>query len=109
MALGVTASGQPARAENADIVTQSATVSYADLDLSQSAGAHTLLARIHGAAKQVCGQSDEHPDLQEITSYRKCVRQAEDRAVESVHRPMVTTMYAGGQKPVRLARQGGEG
>jgi UrcA family protein len=109
LALGITTAGQPARAGGSDIVTQSKTVSYADLDLSQAAGAQTLLARIHGAAKWVCGPAEGHEDLQDVTSYRTCIKLAEDRAVADVNRPTVTAMYKGGVKPVRLASRGGEG
>ena len=42
--------------------TRSKTVSYADLDLSKSAGLGTLLDRIHNAASDVCSPAPSDED-----------------------------------------------
>ncbi len=77
-----------------DVRTQAETVSYVDLDLGHEAGAKTLLARISGAAKRVCGPA---PDTHESnTPYRHCVNSAVDRAVTEVNRPTVNALHGGG-------------
>ena len=77
----------------ADTETHSKTVSYADLDLGREAGARTLLQRISGAAKVVCGPEAQTRDLQDAKFYKSCTQQAADRAVASVNNPGVSALY----------------
>ncbi len=76
-----------------NVVTQSVTVSFADLDLSKDAGAHALLVRINAAAKQVCEPQDR--DFKLIASRRSCIETAVDRAVAEVNNPKVTSLRQG--------------
>jgi UrcA family protein len=81
-----------ARAALGDDVLQRR-ISFADLDLTRSAGAATLYARIISAAREVC----EPPSprmllLSEDT--RQCRQQAIARAVEDVNAPTLTSYYA---------------
>jgi UrcA family protein len=67
-----------------DRLVQSETVSYADLDLSRAEGVKTLMRRIDGAAKDVCGPE---PDIREWRSpYQACVKSAVDQALADVNR-----------------------
>jgi UrcA family protein len=69
-------------------------VSFADLDLSGPEGAYTLLGRIRGAARQVCGPQPTTPvDLRDDADYRGCVQDAVVRAVDDVGAPAVEEMY----------------
>jgi len=79
--------------------TQARKVGYSDLNLSTAQGAGALLHRIRRAAALVCSAGDPSP-MQQWTSrgYRKCVRQASDRAVADVHSPMVTAIYSAGRE-----------
>jgi UrcA family protein len=65
----------------------SATVSYADLDLTTQAGQRSLYYRIDTAAEQVCGSSDLRVvgDVRRAEQNRSCARHARDRALSSVH------------------------
>jgi UrcA family protein len=74
---------------------RSATVHYADLDLSTNAGATTLYHRIKGAAKGVCGTAGA--SFAEIAIWRACVKDAVGNAVSSVNSPLLTALYSGKQ------------
>lgn len=67
-----------------DRVTQSQSVSYADLDLSSQAGMKTLTARINSAAKTVCGPAPEYRESR--TGYDACIKSAVDHAMIQVAR-----------------------
>lgn len=74
-----------------------ATVSYADLDLSTHDGAHALLKRINSAAKEACGPA---PVMSPLTPaapsrYDRCVEQAADEAVAQLDAPLVVALHAG--------------
>lgn len=75
---------------------QSETVSYADLDLSRDAGVRTLMARLNGAARNVCGPM---PDPREWASpYQACVNSAVDRALADVSRSTHTSLAMNAQR-----------
>ncbi len=107
LVIGSATLSQPALAADPDITTQSTVVSYADLDLAHQAGVQTLLHRIRGAAKSVCGSGAEGVDT--IGAYGACIKLAQDRAVNDLNMPTVTAAYGGERQPVRLASRGGEG
>jgi UrcA family protein len=74
-----------------------ATVSYADLDLSTHDGARVLLKRINSAAKETCGPA---PVMSPLTPaapghYDRCVEQAADKAVAQLNAPLVVALHAG--------------
>jgi UrcA family protein len=78
-------------------------VKVADLNLASEAGARTLLQRIRHAATGVCASAQDDPRFQWTNpSYRRCVREASDRAVASLNSPMVTAIY-GGQTVTKVA------
>jgi UrcA family protein len=80
------------------------TVSYADLDLTRSAGAEALYTRIRSAAKQVCAPSFPTWEWEATKTTRPCIDQAIARAVADVHAPMLTSYYmAKSQQTIRLA------
>jgi UrcA family protein len=76
--------GAAAHAQTAsfDSVTQSQSVSYADLDLASQAGVKTLTTRINSAAKTVCGPAPEYRDSR--TAYDACIKSAVDHAMIDV-------------------------
>jgi UrcA family protein len=61
-------------------------VRYADLDLTQPAGAQELYYRIQYAAHNVCQTYDRRTD-------RDCVKHSITRAVADVGAPLLTTRY----------------
>jgi UrcA family protein len=73
---------------------RSKTVSYADLDLSKSAGLTTLLARIKGAASDVCAPQPEGSDMAGSMDYKKCLSTAVNSAVTTINNPGLKTMVA---------------
>ncbi|HTT00443.1 MAG TPA: UrcA family protein, partial [Steroidobacteraceae bacterium] len=90
--------GAPGFAESPTPVVPSAVVSYSDLDLSTSAGIHTLYERIRIAAWQVCRQSvpvRHGPGAIEIL---KCRDTLTDVAVGRVNKPALTALHTG-KKP----------
>jgi UrcA family protein len=68
-------------------------VKYADLDLATDAGAATLLHRIEGAARQVCGNPRELQPLERSQLVKHCNAEAIARAVTEVGAPKVTLVY----------------
>lgn len=76
-----------------DTVTQSVTVSYADLNLSNTAGAKTLYSRISKAARKVCSISGESPYAFLDYDKRRCIRSAIDQAVTKVDSPVLLAMH----------------
>jgi len=83
--------GEPQRP---DEVTSSVKVSYADLDLTDAAGARTLYARIRSAAGKVCGPEPAALDLRAATAYRNCYEQAVARAVNRVGSDQLQVLHA---------------
>src|SRR5262245_42393969 len=66
------------------------TVHYGDLNLNTELGAERLYHRIGGAATYVCGE--EGRSLAEQREWTDCYHEAVDRAVDTVHSPLVTSL-----------------
>ena len=80
-------------AYSAEPNVKSLAVSYADLDLSKSAGAQTLYKRIKKAARRVCGPVDNYTFLTPAKTFRQCYEQAIADAVAQVDRPSLTALH----------------
>jgi UrcA family protein len=76
-----------------EAVTQSVTVSYADLDLSNTAGAKTLYGRIRMAARRVCTVDGESPYAFQNLDKQRCIRSAIDQAIIKVGSPVLVAMH----------------
>jgi UrcA family protein len=68
-------------------------VKYADLDLSQPAGAEALYLRIQRAARTVCSRDVEAWDGLRAKHERECNQDAIADAVRHVHNANLTAMY----------------
>jgi UrcA family protein len=66
-------------------------VNFADLDLTKTAGAAVLYARIKSAAREVCISTDWLPKMSTVTD--ECRAQAVARAVADVNAPALTAYY----------------
>jgi len=73
-----------------DAAAPSMVVRYADLDLSDPAGAHAMLRRIDVAAAEVCGGQPDIRDLGRLTAFQRCRAVAAHRAVSRLDAPLVT-------------------
>lgn len=78
---------------------KTATVSYADLDLSKPAGAATLYRRLKAAARMVCSPYDSRITRK---SWRECYDNAISDAVAEINRPTLAALHA--EKGKRTAR-----
>jgi UrcA family protein len=67
--------------------SSSVTISYGDLDLSTTSGAHALYARLSGAARVVCGDSGR--SLVEQRAWQHCYSHALSDAVERIDSPLL--------------------
>jgi UrcA family protein len=76
----------------ADSAAPTEKVSYADLDIGSSAGAHVLISRIQTAAKHVC--AIEKGDMPENATYAACLNTAASNAVRDVASPTVSSVYS---------------
>lgn len=70
-------------------------VSYSDLDLSKPSNAQILIDRITDAASSVCRKDVDVSKLIWSRLYQSCVKEAADRAVAKVDRPIVTALHSG--------------
>jgi UrcA family protein len=68
-------------------------VRFADLDITRSAGAATLYARITTAAREVCEPSPSRGELGFSSQTRQCQEQAIERAVTDVNAPALTSYH----------------
>jgi len=82
-----------ASAATPDNNVPSATVRYADLNLSTEAGAKALYQRIAYAAKQVCPVADIR-DLSRLVVARACQQAAIAGAVSAVNSPLLAANHA---------------
>lgn len=80
---------------------KSLAVSFADLDLSKSAGAQTLYKRIKAAARHVCGPTDQYTFVTSASAFRQCFEKAVADAVAQVDRPSLTALH---REEARTAR-----
>jgi UrcA family protein len=78
-------------------------VHYNDLNLANSADAHTLLKRFEDASEHVCGGRPQIGNLHAQAIHDTCMKEAMDRAVASVHAPLVASLYNNEAVPYRLA------
>ncbi len=72
---------------------KSTPVYFSDLDLNSPDGGYTLLARIRGAARQVCSPASDIHNLPDTSDYQRCVRRAVGHAVDDVGAPSVQDAY----------------
>jgi len=86
----------PAAAEAAKIRT-------ADLNLDSDAGARVALARIHQAARTVCGDEPDAHQLQRQALYSTCIRDAMDRTVAQAHSARLTALNNGPARETTVA------
>ncbi len=84
-----------APATASDFTAQSSkTVSYAQLDLTNSHDADTMLTRIRDAAREVCDIHGGMSAMDEFAAERMCRRQTVANAVAALNNPVVTQRYA---------------
>ena len=85
---------------------KSATVRYADLDLTSAAGKETLERRIANAAMAVCGGRPDYRDLTGARAHNRCVAKALETARPSIDlalRSAATRQLAARDQNVRVA------
>ena len=78
------------------------TVHYADLDVSQPAGAAVLYRRIRNAAKEVCAPLNSRIDAG--LQLDACVEEAVMNAVKGVNRPALTAVLDAKRRTSPAAR-----
>jgi UrcA family protein len=71
----------------------SATVRFADLNVSSSEGARILYSRIRGAAETLCGPRWSVWEAHLMWEWKECYDQAVDEAVARVNQPMLTDVH----------------
>jgi UrcA family protein len=97
-AIACGAGSQAALADNSIYTTEQKTVSYADLDLSNPAGAQALYDRIRKAASSVCGEIED-TQFEHKVFFRECYDQAVANAVAEANRPTLTALYNSAAAP----------
>jgi UrcA family protein len=69
-------------------------VRFTDVDISTAHGADTLVRRLKNASERVCGGPHNRKEsLRERSSYKTCVKEAMDEAVQGVNAPAVSEAY----------------
>jgi UrcA family protein len=84
----------PCVVATADPSAESRTVKFADLNLSNPAGAHVLYRRIRVAAEVVCSSRFFATD----TDKARCVRDATADAVTKINQPTLSAVYNANNK-----------
>ena len=91
------AAGAPAAAEEFSqrVIAEeySQRVTYAELDLNDSAGADVLLRRIEDAAESMCGARYGPMPLNEYVAIQSCVQEKSAKAVADVNNGNVTARF----------------
>jgi UrcA family protein len=65
-----------------DATIKSREIKVSDLDLSSQSGAESLIGRLRGAAKQVCGPGPTHKaNFSDVADHEKCMSEAIERGV----------------------------
>lgn len=80
----------PASAANLD---RAKSLSYAELNLDDHAGAQALLQRIEETAQAMCGDRAGPMPLAQRAAIRQCVREKSERAVAEVGHANVTALF----------------
>jgi UrcA family protein len=75
-----------------EMVNDTQTVKYADLNLNTQAGVAVLYKRIRNAAEQVCGDEGAR-ELAQAAAAKVCVDRAIVATVREVNNPMLTAEY----------------
>ena len=71
-------------------------VTFAELDISQKAGAAVLYQRIKTAARKVCGANDNRTRLLSIRrATRECFINAVDNTVNKIDEPNLNALHKG--------------
>ena len=94
IASGLSLAAHAGEAQHPNQVTTRVKVSYADLDLSEAAGAQTLYARIKSAAREACGPEPAILDLRDAAAYNACYDQAVAKAVNRVGSEQLNALHA---------------
>ncbi|HEY7639628.1 MAG TPA: UrcA family protein [Steroidobacteraceae bacterium] len=84
----------------------SVVVNYSDLDLTQSADAAHLYARLKYASQKVCNSYDSR-ELRTKDLYAACYDKALNSAVAEVNDAKLTSLHAAAEPRIRLARKSG--
>ena len=92
----------PALAHAADGET-TVTVSYRDLDVSQSAGAKALYQRIEAASDRACGGAPDVRLLDRLAAFDQCRAHAIRQAVAAIDAPALSDMAEQDVRAMRVA------
>jgi UrcA family protein len=103
MALAIAAASLVADIASAKEQGASTVVRYSDLDLTQSADAARLYARLKYASKKVCNSYDTR-ELRTQSLYASCFDAALSKAVAQVNDTKLSSLHAA-EPRIRLARK----
>jgi UrcA family protein len=93
LAAGLSLAAQAGEADRNGRVNAAVKVSYADLDLTDTAGARTLYARLKSAAREACGPEPSVRDLHDTADYRSCYEYALNKAVHGVDSQQLKALH----------------
>jgi UrcA family protein len=85
----------PVMSGSSDPAAMSVSVSIADLNLTSPAGAKAVLARIHTAARTICGDEPDIRMSERFALYQSCLKTTVGRTVASLDAPLVTAINGG--------------
>jgi len=98
-ALGISLGAQAGDPGSPDRKSTSVVVSYSDLDLTDSAAARTLYARLKSAAREVCGSEPEMRELRQSADYHACYARALNKAVLRIDSASLHALHAARTQP----------
>lgn len=94
--VGLGASTSAVAASPSQFEESKISVSYADLNIQNAAGAKVLYSRLQRAAESVCGMKSyyEYGSLTRLTIARQCYTKALDKAVVRIDSDALTKIHA---------------
>jgi UrcA family protein len=84
--------GSVAQASDLGDSSAQKTVSYGDLNLTDTMGVQLLYSRLSSAAKTVCDMPDQR-ELARTAVAKRCIEQAMVQAINTVNNPQLTQLY----------------
>ena len=91
LGLCAAASAEPSNSISHETVTLN--IPYGDLDLTNAAGAKTMMFRIRNASTDACGGLPYIREMRERRVFKICLRQTMAQAIDELRSPLVAAAF----------------
>lgn len=91
LGLCATASADPSNSISHETVSRN--IPYGDLDLTNPAGAKTMMFRIRNVSAEACGGQPSILEMRERRIFKICLRQTMAQAIDELRSPLVAAVF----------------